>query len=645
MNSTTSVIDLDRSATKLGVSPLTVRNWIRHGYIEPVQLRPIFFNASDIENLKQKIISGELKRLKKRANKSGSEHSFIPEEYLEKKEYFKLLQEISSYIRESNLDLNESLFFLALNLLSKEGLLESPRISDSLQHLQSKNRQLSIELNNWLETLTCKSVENRHLFLLDTEIPLQKDFLGLIYQSVMMEGAKAKSGSYYTPIEIIKNIVSDYSAADAKILDPCCGTGQFLLCFSEKIKDPTQLFGYDIDEISVRIARINLLIQYKNLNFTPNIYHKNTLLEKKELSLFESANNVDSDFDIIATNPPWGLHFKDEEKIELAALYPQLTSLESFSYFLNVGLSLLKENGILSFILPESILNVKTHADIRKMILEGYSIERILYLDRVFQNVFTPVIRLDIKKKKNIEQIVEIIRNKQSHQISQSRFLGNYNYCFDIHLKNNDAEILEKVYGVNHVTLKGNAEWALGIVTGNNEEHLSDNKKDGFEEIYKGKDIVQFGLKNPSNYIKFIPEKFQQVAPTHKYRASEKLIYKFISNKLVFALDNKQRLTLNSANIVIPKLNNYPNKVILALFNSSLYQFIFQKKFSSIKVLRGHLEELPLPLWDRDVFQKIERQVDKIHAGEKIEQELDRTISKIFGLSEEEDQYILSSIS
>jgi hypothetical protein len=57
------------------------------------------------------------------------------------------------------------------------------------------------------------------------------------------------------------------------------------------------------------------------------------------------------------------------------------------------------------------------------------------------------------------------------------------------------------------------------------------------------------------------------------------LIYRFISKYLVFAYDDKQKLTLNSANIVIPKTDDYPIKVIAALFNSSLYQFIFQKKF------------------------------------------------------------------
>jgi hypothetical protein len=53
----------------------------------------------------------------------------------------------------------------------------------------------------------------------------------------------------------------------------------------------------------------------------------------------------------------------------------------------------------LSYILPESILNVKVHEDIRKLLLD-YNILSIYELGRIFTGVFTEVIRLDIKNEK-----------------------------------------------------------------------------------------------------------------------------------------------------------------------------------------------------------------------------------------------------
>ena len=165
-------------------------------------------------------------------------------------------------------------------------------------------------------------------------------------------------------------------------------------------------------------------------------------------------------------------------------------------------------------------------------------------------------------------------------------------------------------------------------------------KKD-FEPIFKGKDVEKLFLKKPTNYILFTPEKFQQVAPIEKYRTKEKLIYKFISKNLVFAYDSKQSLTLNSANIVIPKLENYPIKVIAGLFNSSLYQFIFQKKFSSIKVLKNHIEQMPLPLLNKKQFNEIISLVDEVIKKKKDFSELDKYIFNIFKLTKEEVKYII----
>ena len=152
--------------------------------------------------------------------------------------------------------------------------------------------------------------------------------------------------------------------------------------------------------------------------------------------------------------------------------------------------------------------------------------------------------------------------------------------------------------------------------------------------------MKKFVLNTPSRYIRFQPDKFQQAAKEEKYRAKEKLIYRFISKNLVFAYDNSKSLTLNSANTLIPEIPDYPIKVIAALFNSSLYQFLFQKKFSSIKVLRNHIEDLPLPLWNKKTFSKIIQMVDKIIKNQNSFQDLDDYLMKRFPLSKKERKHI-----
>jgi len=68
--------------------------------------------------------------------------------------------------------------------------------------------------------------------------------------------------------------------------------------------------------------------------------------------------------------------------------------------------------------------------------------------------------------------------------------------------------------------------------------------------------------------------------------------------------------------------------VIVALLNSSLYQFLFQKKFSSIKVLRSHIEQLPLPLWEQKTLSKITKLVDQVIQNTNHFNKLDNYIYK-----------------
>ena len=638
------ILNIEDVADSLGISTATVRNWIKTGELPTyTKYNNYFFNKTDVEKIKSKLLSGELEKLNKRANKIKARRTFFPDEHIKAKTNLNEFNHIINFIQKNNIKTVFAIFLLSLNFLKKEKILLTTNIQNikAGKQIFFTNKQIQKEINLWLLDFKNENIQSHFSFLLNCKLPQQRDILGILYQSLLFEGKKSQSGSYYTPPNIVNDIVKDYVKKDSKVLDPCCGTGQFLLAFADIVENPLNIYGIDCDKTAVRIARLNILIRFKNKNFVPNILCKNTLLDMNNDDLFSFHNYQDiKNFDVIATNPPWGAHFSKLEMKRLKSFYPQITSFESFSYFLIHSLSWLRYSGVVSFILPESILNVRTHKDIRAIILKNTQVKKIIYFNRIFKNVFTPVIRLDLGKNNKQKKQTAIHNKNKKYTMQQINWMSNNDFIFDIHSNNFDSKIIDKIYKTKHTTLKNKASWALGIVTGNNKKFITDKNKPGFEPIYTGKDVKRFILDRPSSYIQFQPQKFQQVAPEKKYRVKEKLIYKFISKNLVFAYDNHQRLTLNSANILIPEIPDYPIKVIASLFNSSLYQFLYQKKFSSIKILKSHIEDLPLPLWNKKTFLKITELVDRVIKNQIKFQDLDDYIINQFSLSKKEKNYI-----
>ena len=572
--------------TEILISKATKNNWSR-----------LNFSEQDIQS-----------KLTKRANKRYSKKNIIPLEYFSNPKNITILQEILNINKNS---IQTCIYTLTINILLKNNL-----INKRSEEYISENEFI----NEILEPYKTLTPDEK---LLKIEIPTdEKDFLGIVYQSLLKEGSKNKQGSYYTPQKIINKITSDFTP-NTKYLDPCCGTGSFLLAAADIINNPENLYGYDTDEIACFIAKINLIIKFKNIKFRPKIFNTDFLKDK-----------TNKDFDIIATNPPWGACTKEEYK----TLYPTIKSTESYSYFIVNCANKLTPNGKMYFVLPESILNVKTHQDIRTFILDNFHIEKIEQEGKAFSSVLSNVITLVLDKNTKIKNI-KIVNKNETNQILQSYYETNTNKNFSL-INAKDTEILDKIYNTPHKTLNNDSLWALGIVTGNNAKFISKNPNSG-EKIYSGKNIEKYNISDSDQYINYDRKKFQQVAPDEIYKAPEKLVYKFISKKLIFAYDNQQRLFLNSANILIPKLDDYSIKEILAFLNSTLFQYIYLKKFNELKILKGNLMELPFPYLN----EKTKQHLKEILQNSSNISDIDKLIYEQFNLTKDEQDYIIKEVN
>jgi len=631
------LLTLDNTAEELGVSSATVRNWIRQGIIIPSTKSSV--SVQEVNLIRAKIQNGEIKRLRKRANKTRSEISFIPDEYVSDAQFVSEIENTVRFVLDAGLNVSESLLVIALKhlVLLNEVFLENTFDIFSLSSYSNWKRPgIKKEIQAWFDSIRPALTTARHrtLFDLVRQKPLE-DYLGVFFQSIQREGDKSLSGSYYTPAPLIDDGFKELGPVQGRFLDPCCGTGRILLrAIHAGVDSPQQIVGIEKDEIPWRIARLNLMLAFPAEDFSPSIYHGDALCEIANGTKFCDTNELLNSFAVIATNPPWGACQNKFNAARLPELFPQIQSGESFSLFASKCLDFANNGGRVMLFLPDSFLNIKFHNDIRKMLLDVTDIISIARLGRCFKGVFTHVIRLIVEKRAPQKSEIQVIKETgERHLVDRRRFESNPDFAFDICANNQEIELIDFLYQQKHTTLKGHADWALGIVTGNNEKYLLDQPVEGSEPIFRGSDIEPYRIGLPRRFIRFQPGLFQQTAPEIKYRAKEKLIYKFISNRLEFAYDPNGSLTLNSANILIPSLPGISAKALLGVLNSSIILFVYKKRFNTHKVLRGNLEALPIPVFSTESVSRIERLVNRAISGQPVQNEIDLFIANSFNLT------------
>ena len=371
-------------------------------------------------------------RLTGRANKTRSPKKILPVECFEHRSNRARVLKLLSLAEAGKYAVTDVLCNIAERLFARAGILDSAPVRRVLAEYPHRS----------IARIT------------DAEIPLDEpDLLGIVYQAGLREGVRNLKGSYYTPRRIASAMVSSLSFSGGEtFLDPCCGSGVFLI--STSCEDPERLFGADSDPAAVMIAKFNLLLRYPGRDFTPRVICGDFLRD----DLFAGMH-----FDSIATNPPWGASGGGKAKVA------EIASHESFSLFFVKSFSRLRENGTIRFLLPEAVLNVKMHRDLRRFILDNCRLDAITVYDGAFSGVVTGFVAVACRKAPPVRS-VRVDRDGGSFDVDISLFKTNESRIFRI-LDPLDSEIVNRCICAGKYTLEKSL-WALGVVTGDNKGKL-----------------------------------------------------------------------------------------------------------------------------------------------------------------------------
>lgn len=635
----------------LSISQATVKNWVRLGKLK-IESDGETFDKKYIESLLSEIKSGKDNRLKSRRNKKSISGKVLYRDYIKNDHNREIVESILNSCDQITEDeLRVILANFAVQLYQQSGGII---VSEKMLFEGKRNITDNVIFNNLIGDLL-GNIDESKINLANIQIALNvkvqlvplEDTLGFAYISLRDLSHRKQTGAYYTPEEIVNTLIHNLkncvNTQNKTLCDPCCGTGNFLIGLVGNGVKIENLYGQDIDEISILITRINMFLL------------DNSITKEQLYSQFVCSdtlsNTFSHKFSVVLGNPPWGYDFSKEETAYLTASYTtaKKRGIESYDLFIEKGISMLEEDGYLAYVLPEAILSVNSHQQVRELIVKNTSFKFVSYLGNAFSGVQCPAIILGVQKGSHGEtKGCRIGLNNEEFIINENRSVDATSFPFN--MCDEEYDCLQAISSVQNAKyLANNAKFALGIVTGNNKEYITNEKADGMEVILKGSDIFRYAMKESDNYIHFVPEKFQQVAPTEMYRAEEKLLYRFIAEVPVFTYDNQQTLSLNSCNILIPQIEGMNIKYILAILNSSVAAYFINKKYNSVKLLRSHIESLPIPMVSAEKQNDIIKKVDHImNSSENISglyEELDNEIMNIYSLSEVQRKTIHNALA
>ncbi|GAA7668875.1 DEAD/DEAH box helicase family protein [Helicobacter pylori] len=265
---------------------------------------------------------------------------------------------------------------------------------------------------------------------------IQQELIKNLYNTFFKEAFSKQSeklGIVYTPIEVVdfilratngilkKHFNTDFNDKNITIFDPFTGTGSFIarllskendLISDEALKEKFQkgLFAFDIVLLSYYIALINItqaaqsrdssLKNFKNIALTDSLDYLEEKNDKGAFPLFEDLKEnkeikttlADQKIQVIIGNPPYSSGAKSENDNNQNLSHPKLqkwvyetygknsttqnvgaTTRDTLIHSIRMASDLLKDKGVLGFVVNGSFIDSKSADGFRKCVAKDFA--------------------------------------------------------------------------------------------------------------------------------------------------------------------------------------------------------------------------------------------------------------------------------
>lgn len=536
---------------------------------------------------------------------------------------------------------------------------------------------------------------------------------------------RKRQGIYYTPRFVVKHIVQNTLgkmleegglelALNIKVLDPACGSGSFLIEAFDVLdnfiaqkqgqvpgEDPDtdtergkrilthNLYGVDLDAQAVEITKLNLWLRAVNsrepLPALPNIHQGNSLIDDSSIAGRDNFNweqafhtvAQNGGFDIVIGNPPYGA------KIDLAAEDYLVRRFQTFAQtkdvytcFIELGSNLLREGGMLSYIVPSSWLGGPAYEELRRFFLdmqiEGIVslpfdifdayIDTLIFIARKQLPEKNHRVRTYVYPKKMKLSTIELTSDEYG-QVKQSLWLQSDNLKFV--LDTETLELLNRLRKAELLTFGDVIEITRGVLF--DDDLLSKNRVDDNYHLYFEGNVYRYQTQEQlSRWVEYGAKMKEYPKDFHWFEGERLLLRRLVNRQQRLMASYASETFITDKNLYILKQKKtLPSLLfILGILNSSLISYLYLKQVTQAtkddfpQLTIRDIKSLPFPRFDDAVHVHMEDMVEHMLALKKehyeaeamledrrhelareigrLDSEIDQLIYELYGLSDDE---------
>lgn len=365
---------------------------------------------------------------------------------------------------------------------------------------------------------------------------------------------------------------------------------------------------------------------------------------------------INEGLNVIIGNPPWvsliGKHGIEANKRNInlyLKTYDGNTAMPNlYEYFILRSLSMLRDSGLLTFIVPDRLGNNSSMSYLRKKTLNEFRLQEIIYRWQ-FESVIADTMTLLIVKQKRADYLIKVKYSPQLGwlYINSKSYKSNSDYVFKSYRDSSVQQLVAKIRSLGK-PLKSLCLSTSGF--GGNSKLLTEERQNISQiEVIKGNCISRYAV-NKKLYFEFRAENLSgRTKDRNKLGKQEKVLLRKTGNTIIAAYDNSGIFPEQSLYFLYDFLENVNPKYLLALLNSKLFTWYYLNELvtniDSTPQLKNYDLDVMRVVMNGDFTKTLEVITNEIIEAKNeaanantgsLEAKIDDLVYKIYGLTDEE---------